>query len=85
MENYFICLVSSYIHNVVRMDNQVLMASTKFNGKEMTTYIMRKMLNQMLGMQRRIQRPANHLRQSILRQQLMTIACKAFFCFLCLY
>ena len=34
MENYSSCLVSSCIHNIVRIYNQVLMASTKFNSKK---------------------------------------------------
>ena len=55
MENYFSCLVSSYIHNIVRIYNQVLMANGKFNSKKkIVLYMMYKILNQMLGTQRRI-------------------------------
>ena len=69
METYISCLVSSYIYNIVRIYNQVLMASTKFNSKkEIIVYMMHKMLNEMLDTQRRIQNPVKHLRQSVLRQ-----------------
>ena len=55
MENYFSCFVSSYIHNIVRIYNQVLMANGKFNSKKkIVLYMMYKILNQMLGTQRRI-------------------------------
>ena len=41
METYISCLVSSYIYNIVRIYNQVLMASTKFNSKkEIIVYMM---------------------------------------------
>ena len=55
MENYFSCLVSSYIHNIVRIYNQVLMANRKFGSKKkIVLYMTSKILNQMLGTQRRI-------------------------------
>ena len=74
MENYFSCLVSSYIHNIVRIYNQVLMANGKFNSKKkIVLYMMYKILNQMLGTQRRIQNPVKSLRRSALRQQSMAI------------
>ena len=55
MENYFSCLVSSNIHNIVRIYNQVLMANRKFGSKKkIVLYMTSKILNQMLGTQRRI-------------------------------
>ena len=66
IENFVSCLVLSYIHNIVRIYDQVLMASIQ--QKEIVMYMMHKMLNQILGTQRRIQNTAKRLRWSILRQ-----------------
>ena len=66
IENFVSCLVLSYIHNIVRIYDQVLMASIQ--QKEIVMYMMHKMLNQILGTQRRIQSTAKRLRWSILRQ-----------------
>ena len=66
IENFVSCLVLSYIHNIVRIYDQVLMASIQ--QKEIVMYMMHKMLNQILGTQRRIQNTAKRLRRSILRQ-----------------